>query len=132
MTSLVEALLAGEAVRADPTGLSLVFCDDPAIRELNQRYRGRDEPTDVLAFSQDEGPEFPLPGGLGDVVISVETAERQAEASGKPLQEELEWLLLHGALHLLGYDHPNDAAAATMDARARAALRAAGAVPHSQ
>jgi len=96
--------------------MSLVFCRDAEIRALNRQYRGRDEPTDVLSFSQSGGPEFPAGApSLGDVVISVETARRQAAAAGHSLAQEAEWLLLHGTLHLLGYDHPTDADARRMD-----------------
>jgi probable rRNA maturation factor len=80
----------------------VVFCNDTFIRELNREYRGQDGPTDVLSFAQE-----PVPGGpdlLGDVVISVETAERQAREQGHSLAREVEWLFCHGVLHLLGYD----------------------------
>jgi probable rRNA maturation factor len=97
--------------------LSLVFCDDPFIHDLNRQYRGFDKPTDVLSFPQ--GPET---GVLGDVVISVPYATRQAEERGHPVEQELEWLFLHGALHLLGYDDTTDEEAEEMNRRARAAL----------
>ena len=83
--------------------LSLVLCDDAFIHPLNRDYRGRDSATDVLAFSQREGEagdrEDPV---LGDVVISVETARRQAWERGHSLERELEILMVHGILHLLG------------------------------
>jgi len=79
---------------------------DRRIRALNRRYRGEDSPTDVLAFPQGEGGGPPgHPGLLGDVVISVERAEEQAKAGGWTLDEEIDRLLIHGILHLLGYDH---------------------------
>lgn len=103
----------------------MVFCDDPFIHDLNHRYRGKDKPTDVLSFTQD-----PESGLLGDVVLSVPTAARQAEARRHPLAEELEWLFLHGCLHLLGYDDETDEGAEEMNVRARAALdRLAEAAP---
>ena len=75
------------------------------IHQLNQIYRQRDRPTDVLSFSQREG-EFPGPEAvLGDVVISIETAERQATERGHSLRAEILELLAHGLLHLLGFDH---------------------------
>ncbi|RLA94020.1 MAG: rRNA maturation RNase YbeY [Deltaproteobacteria bacterium] len=81
--------------------LSVLLVEDAEIRELNRRYLGRDRPTNVLAFPM-EGPQsFPL----GDVVISTETAEREARERGVSLEEEMALLLAHGVLHLLGYDH---------------------------
>lgn len=87
--------------------VSILLTGDEAIRELNSRYRGIDAPTDVLAFSQLEGEEFAQEGEavLGDVVISVETAARQAMEHGHTLDDEMDILLVHGILHLLGYDH---------------------------
>ncbi|MGQ9455351.1 MAG: rRNA maturation RNase YbeY [Armatimonadota bacterium] len=87
--------------------VSILLTGDEAIRELNSRYRGIDAPTDVLAFSQLEGEEFAEEGEvvLGDVVISVETAARQAMEHGHTLEDEMDILLAHGILHLLGYDH---------------------------
>ncbi|OGP59967.1 MAG: rRNA maturation RNase YbeY [Deltaproteobacteria bacterium RBG_13_52_11b] len=86
--------------------LSIVFVDDPRIRELNRRYLHRDKPTNVLAFSMAEG-EFPTlhPHLLGDLVISVETAERQSNRFGLSAGEMVILLMIHGILHLLGYDH---------------------------
>jgi probable rRNA maturation factor len=86
--------------------LSLVLVDDNQIARLNQQYRKRAGPTDVLAFAMQEG-EFAgvSPQLLGDVVISVETAQRQAQEQGHNLMRELQILTVHGLLHLLGYDH---------------------------
>jgi probable rRNA maturation factor len=82
--------------------LSLALVTDPEIHTLNRQYRGKDKPTDVLSFLlADELQPFLL----GDVVISVETAARQAQQRGHSLREELQTLLIHGILHLLGYDH---------------------------
>ena len=84
--------------------LSLLLIGDSRMRRLNRRYRGRDAPTDVLAFSLREagGPASSL---LGDVVISLPQASRQARAGRRSLDDELATLLIHGVLHLLGYDH---------------------------
>ncbi len=82
--------------------LSLALVDDSRIRELNRRYRNQDKPTDVLSFPLQD----PLwPDLLGDVVISVDTARRQAERRKVSVAEEIQTLLVHGILHLLGYDH---------------------------
>ncbi|MDG2305920.1 MAG: rRNA maturation RNase YbeY [Candidatus Binatia bacterium] len=85
--------------------LSIALVDDDAMQELNATWRGKDRPTDVLAFAQREGDDLGDPDLLGDVVISVPTAERQAAERGHSLEHELRELLVHGILHLLGYDH---------------------------
>src|SRR5688500_16243871 len=97
LQQLTAALLDMEGASAG-SEISLVFCDDEFIHGLNRHYRGKDKPTDVLSFPQD-----PASGLLGDVVISVPTAQRQSEERGHPLQTEIEWLYLHGVLHLLGH-----------------------------
>jgi probable rRNA maturation factor len=86
--------------------IGIVFVDDRQIRELNQRYLKRDRPTNVISFPMAQG-EFPEinPQLLGDVIISVETAVREAEEWGLSLDEEVAFLLIHGILHLMGYDH---------------------------
>ncbi|MFQ5881462.1 MAG: rRNA maturation RNase YbeY [Candidatus Methylomirabilales bacterium] len=88
-----------------PSGeVSVLLVDNHAIRLLNKAYRNHDRPTDVLAFPQQEGLPAPHRHLLGDVVISVETAARQANEHGHSLDQELALLLIHGILHLLGYD----------------------------
>ena len=86
--------------------LSVLLTDDKKIRTLNKLYRGENRATDVLSFSQNEEeknkPNSPL---MGDVVISIETAKRQAVKHGLTLEEEIVLLLIHGILHLLGFDH---------------------------
>lgn len=100
--------------------LSVVLCDDAFIHPLNRDWRGKDRPTDVLSFSQREGeesdPDDPL---LGDVIISLETAARQAEEHGHSLAVEVRVLMIHGLLHLLGYDHEDDVEAEEMEALER-------------
>jgi probable rRNA maturation factor len=101
--------------------LSIVLCDDPFIRELNRDYRGKDRATDVLSFEQDGGSR--ADGGvrmLGDVVISTQTAARQAKARRCSLLDETTSLLAHGVLHLLGWDHETPADAHAMAERAEA------------
>ncbi len=107
--------------------LSVMLCDDATIWPLNRDYRGKDRPTDVLAFAQREGT--PVPGQdhvLGDVVISVETAARQASERGHATAHELRVLLVHGICHLLGYDHEQDDEAEVMEAKEREILRLLG------
>ena len=92
--------------------LTVTFIRDRAMRQLNRQYRGLDKPTDVLSFAYHEATDDPPPpeeaGHLGDVVISVETAERYAGELGLTFERELEHLIIHGALHLAGYDHETD------------------------
>lgn len=120
--------------------LSLALVDDTTIRGLNRTYRGKDKPTDVLAFAMTEeegavaelgtrGPLDPAAwsGMLGDVILSVETASRQARRRRRPLLDELTMLLGHGLLHLLGYDHRTDEEEQEMTAMTRELEVAAGA-----
>lgn len=96
--------------------LCLRLTEDTEIQTLNAQYRHKNQPTDVLAFAALEvnSPQLPthlqstIPLYLGDVVISVETAYRQAQQQGHPLNIELAWLATHGLLHLLGWDHPDE------------------------
>lgn len=125
-----ERLLA--ALGRPDAELVVVLTDDGEIHALNRDYRGKDAPTDVLSFPQEEGEVVPLPPGvprpLGDVVISLDTAARQLDdgclrrlwpalgvttAPPWALMDEVTFLLLHGVLHLVGHDHiePDDAAA---------------------
>lgn len=83
----------------------MVLTGDGEIRDLNARYLGRDRPTNVLSFSMDEGIGEQRSRLLGDIVISVDTAERDARDGGIPLEDELLFLMIHGLLHLAGYDH---------------------------
>jgi len=129
-----EAVLS--AARADNAELSLVLVSDRRMRALNRRYRKKDGATDVLAFpltptlspagrGKGEGRKPPML--LGDVVISVPTARRQAAELGHGLREELRHLLVHAVLHLMGYDHergPRDAA--LMARKEQAILKALG------
>lgn len=87
--------------------VSVLFVGDEEMRGLNARYRGLDRTTDVLAFAMSEGEAFPREGTrlLGDVVVSLETAERQAGERKHSVRREIAILLVHGVLHLLGYDH---------------------------
>jgi probable rRNA maturation factor len=109
--------------------VSVMLADDNTLWELNRQYRGQDRPTDVLSFSQQEhsgDSAHPLActNLLGDVVISVETAKRQADVHGHPLQAEVELLVVHGVLHLLGYDDETDESAEEMRMRERSVLDA--------
>lgn len=116
--------LVGECVEAvlDRTGedldegaeLSLLFCDDARIRVLNRDFRGKDKATNVLSFP---GPEEA--GGsqlLGDIALAFETIDREAREQGKSLEQHCRHMIVHGFLHLLGYDHEDSAEAEAMEA----------------
>ncbi|RJR22203.1 MAG: rRNA maturation RNase YbeY [Desulfobacteraceae bacterium] len=86
--------------------LSILFTGDDHMTELNGRYMGREGPTNVLAFPMDDGSGLePATGMLGDIVISLDTAKREAESAGETFDETLDRLLIHGFLHLMGFDH---------------------------
>ena len=98
----------------------VTLVSDERIHALNRDYRDKDRPTDVLSFAQNEGEFADMNAELlGDVIISVETAERQREVRGLTLVEEVTHLLIHGILHLRGYDHELDAEAEIMEAEER-------------
>lgn len=106
LVATAKRLLAAAGERG--SSLSLTLVDDAAIRTLNREHRGKDKPTDVLSFSLVEGNGAAPPEQerlLGDVVISVDTAKRQAKDYSATLQDELYRLLIHGILHVLGHDH---------------------------
>jgi len=112
MNAFIRKALALAEVSPD-NDLSLIFTNDEEIQRLNREYLEIDAPTDVLSFTMDfDNPETGAPY-LGDIVISVPTAARQAEDGGHPLIEEIKLLAVHGILHLLGHDHsePDEKAA---------------------
>ena len=100
--------------------MSILLVNDKRIHELNRHYRNVESVTDVLAFSMQEG-EFGYinPDLLGDVVISVEAAQRQAQEAGHPLGQEVAILLIHGLLHLVGFEHKEKEKARLMEAKSR-------------
>ena len=105
--------------------LSVTLVDDETMAALNERYRGIAAPTDVLSFSLEEGPHADRRGALlGDVVISLETAARQARRGRRSLEDEVLRLLIHGALHLVGHDHVRADEAREMRAEERRIRRA--------
>jgi probable rRNA maturation factor len=103
-SSRIRGVLAGAARALGVSGeVALVLAGDRMLRRLNRDYRGKDKPTDVLSFPGEGGGQ-----GLGDIVISVETAARNARGLGRTLPQEIDVLALHGFLHVLGYDHETD------------------------
>lgn len=100
------AALKNEEV-AEPAGLSVLLADDEYIRELNAQFRAEDRATDVLSFPSGDIPEEveELRGYLGDIAVSLPYARKQADEKGHSLSDEVQLLVVHGVLHLLGYDH---------------------------
>ena len=127
-------LIAGRVLAAEgvpPAEVGLVITGDRAVRTLNRSYRGEDAPTDVLSFALAENQDdFVLPPDgvlrLGEVVVSGTTARRQAQEAGRPVDEELAHLVVHGLLHLLGYDHREVAEEREMRAREETLLAGLG------
>ncbi|TJV45412.1 MAG: rRNA maturation RNase YbeY [Mesorhizobium sp.] len=126
LARLVDRAVAAAFAEAGAAGhseLSIVFSDDAHIRTLNADWRGKDKPTNVLSF-----PAFPhvkdgpLPPMLGDIVLAAETVAREAALEDKPLENHITHLVIHGLLHLMGYDHETDTEAEAMEAVERAAL----------
>lgn len=118
LTPVVEAALAAGGAPPGPIEMGIVLADDETVRQLNRDYRGKDQPTNVLSFALTEGEDGPATGGpvmLGDVVLAYETVMREAAEGGKRPQDHACHLVVHGVLHLLGYDHGDDAAAAEME-----------------
>ena len=125
--------LQSELPPASNYELSLRLTTDPEIQALNALYRHRDQPTDVLAFAalevecpQSQEMRSLLPLYLGDIVISVDTAQRQAQQQGHNLLTELAWLTAHGLLHLLGWDHPDEESLMSMLAQQAILLQKIG------
>ena len=125
LRALAEAAV-GAAVAAagrdlpDGAELSILFTDDSAIRKLNAAWRGKDKPTNVLSFPQESGPL------LGDVILAAGTVREEAALAQKPLRDHMAHLIVHGFLHLIGYDHEADAEAEAMEAVERQALARMG------
>jgi probable rRNA maturation factor len=112
----VAAVLAREADA--PVEVSVLLTDDPSVARLNRDYRGMDRPTNVLSFPADAPicAGMSAPRLLGDVVVALETTAREAVAAGTPLADHLAHLVVHGTLHLCGFDHEEDGEAQRMEA----------------
>ena len=116
LVSTILAHAANEEGLLGTTEVSVTFMSDADIKEINSQYRGIDQSTDVISFALEEItegevviiPEQGMPTILGDILISVETAERQAKEYAHDLNREISFLALHGFLHLLGYDHETE------------------------
>ncbi len=116
----VKAARAAAKYEGNAGSVSLMFTDNTGIHSLNKIYRKHDAPTDVLSFPSDEA------GFLGDIAISLPRAQTQADEYGHGLQREVAFLIVHGMLHLFGYDHNTETEETAMRARQREILRIAG------
>lgn len=117
-------LAAANAVSTRPTELAIVLSDDSAIRALNRDWRGKNAPTNVLSFpAAAPGKARSASPYVGDIVIAYQTTAREALAEGKPFNDHLAHLAVHGFLHLLGYDHDNDRDAQKMERLERKILK---------
>lgn len=124
------AVLDDQKLHADGFEISLLGCSDTRIAELNEDFRGKPQPTNVLSWPSEERgadgdgklPRRPWPGQpgmpqeLGDIALAWETCERESVAQAKPMRDHVTHLVVHGVLHLLGYDHVRDGDAALMEA----------------
>ena len=125
---------AATALSTKTAELAIVLTDDAAMRRLNRIWRGIDAPTNVLSFAtKNSGDQLDEQSGgqfvgnhLGDIVLAYETVKREAHRDGKAFDHHLAHLVVHGFLHLLGYDHGNDAQARRMETTERAILRDLG------
>ncbi|MEM1288753.1 MAG: rRNA maturation RNase YbeY [Pseudomonadota bacterium] len=108
------AAMAGKVLEPNRSSeLSLLFCDDANIQSLNKRFRGLDKPTNVLSF--EPADQTPGTGFLGDLALGFETIKREADAAGLPLKHHTQHLIVHGILHLCGYDHIMEEDASVME-----------------
>jgi probable rRNA maturation factor len=126
-TRVIAAALAGSNVALqDHVEVSIVYCDDAFIHDLNKQWRSKDTPTNVLSFPLASGAALATTPMLGDIIISCETVIREAKDEGKTFADHLTHMLVHGALHLVGYDHEIDAEAEAMEALERVVLSQLG------
>ncbi|WP_310618396.1 rRNA maturation RNase YbeY [Flexibacterium corallicola] len=108
------------------TEVSLVFSDDAQVQELNRMWRNKDKPTNVLSFPGDDKEEPPYGPLLGDIILARETVERESGDLGIPFDHHLAHLIVHGTLHLFGYDHQDDEEAEEMEGEERKILALLG------
>jgi probable rRNA maturation factor len=124
---LIRAALAAarEGYLTAPAAVTVLLADDATLRDLNNRFRGKDKPTNVLSFPAG-APAGISPRPLGDLAIAFETTAQEATEAGKPVEDHLCHLVVHGFLHLLGYDHETVAEAELMENAERAILARLG------
>lgn len=128
LAALAERAVAAALEGRGETGaVTLLFTSDAEMQVLNRDWRGKDKPTNVLSFP---APDMPVPEGeatpLGDIALACETVSREAAEQGKPLADHTAHLIVHGTLHLLGYDHETDGEAEEMESEERKILARLG------
>ena len=128
LAALAErAVVATLEGRGETGAVTLLFTSDAEMQVLNRGWRGKDKPTNVLSFP---APDMPVPEGeatpLGDIALACETVSREAAEQGKPLADHTAHLIVHGTLHLLGYDHETDGEAEEMESEERKILARLG------
>lgn len=119
-----RAAFASHGTQAAETELAVLLTGDDALHEMNRRWRGKDMPTNVLSFPADDVAR--AMGHLGDIALSCDTLAREAAADAKPLTHHMQHLVIHGVLHLLGFDHMTETQADAMEALERAILAGLG------
>ena len=124
--ALKAIVLEAKKKLLDGAEVSLLFCDDARIRELNREWRGLDKPTNVLSFPAVPADRLATSPLLGDIAVAFETVSRESKDEGKTLSHHTSHMIVHGLLHLLGYDHETDEEAEEMEALERAALARLG------
>lgn len=121
LSARAAGALGDEILPSGPYEVSLVLTSDAQIQKLNHQYRQKDSPTNILSF-----PTVNAPGLLGDIILAYETIAREAAAKGAALEDHAAHLIIHGLLHLRGYDHQEEDAASAMEAIEIAALEKLG------
>jgi probable rRNA maturation factor len=127
LEGLADEVVSKTLAVDDQRSIALLFTTDAAVQEINTQWRGIEKPTNVLSFPS---APMPVPDGevahLGDIVLAFETVAREAAEAGKTLSHHASHLIVHGTLHLLGYDHQTDADATRMETRERDILATLG------
>lgn len=131
VAALVQAAVSAatemaDAAVVDGAEVSVLLTDDARIRVLNREHRGFDKPTNVLSFPQDDPDADAYGPLLGDIVVALETVQREAVDGGLPFRHHLSHMIVHGLLHLVGYDHLDDAEAEEMEGLETAVLARLG------
>ena len=119
--ALVSAAAGASLPPRETRSTVILLTDDVTVQDLNARFRGQDKPTNVLSFPAPDGI-----GSLGDIALAYGTCAREADEQGKPLEDHLQHLVAHGVLHLLGYDHLEEAEAEVMETEERRILAGLG------
>ena len=124
--AIATALETSKVKLMDGVEVSVLYCGDGFMQELNKQWRGKDQPTNVLSFPAASGKALQRTPTLGDIIVSCDTVVREAKADNKTFADHLAHMLVHGSLHLVGFDHEVDDEAEDMEAHERQALAKLG------